>query len=230
MLSCVEDMNHMQPGQGGETDRRAHVVREEQERRAIGDDAAVRRKPVRNRAHGVFTPRPKCRLRPAWLQPPPSEPWVSSPVVTGGLKSPQPFNAVFVEGSRSAEPPVSAGSFGATAFMILPDASRVARPFASAANAGMSAFQPAGNSPRKTALQFRSLFGKSCAYAARRAIPVGFRFCAAHECLPKVCERRRGHEKRRRGRPVRFSLVLRHGRPRPAANRAFVTVLLWAEP
>src|SRR5664280_110192 len=56
---------------------------------------------------------PKCRLRPARLQPPPSEPSLSWPGASGGLKSPWPLSAVKVDGSRSAEPPTSAGSFGA---------------------------------------------------------------------------------------------------------------------
>ena len=74
----------------------------------------------------------------------------------GGSKSPSPSSAVYVDGSRSAEPPISAGRRGAMAFITLPEATRVAMPLASAGKTGMSASQPAGSSPRDAALQLRA--------------------------------------------------------------------------
>ena len=49
-----EHVHHVQSHQRGKTDRRAHVVREDQERGAVGDEAPVRRQPVDDGAHGVF--------------------------------------------------------------------------------------------------------------------------------------------------------------------------------
>jgi len=58
------------------------------------------------------------------------------------------LSAVCVEGSKSAEPPINDGSLGAIAFITFPEATRVFIPFGSAGKMGMSASQPAGNSPR----------------------------------------------------------------------------------
>src|SRR5260370_33826850 len=59
-------------------------------------------------------------------------------------KSPAPSNVsrVFVDGYKSAEPPISQGSFLAMALRTLEDESRVARPLASAANVGSSLSHP----------------------------------------------------------------------------------------
>ena len=51
------------------------------------------------------------------------------------------MRCVCVDGARSAEPPISHGTFLAMPFKTLPDESRVARPFASARE-GWHVFQP----------------------------------------------------------------------------------------
>ena len=76
---------------------------------------------------------PKCRLRPPYLS---------------ASKSPAASNVrrVLVDGERSAEPPISEGKCCAMAFSTLPEESRVARPFVSAAKLGRSASHPRGSS------------------------------------------------------------------------------------
>src|SRR5208282_3962854 len=61
-------------------------------------------------------------------------------------KSPAPSKVrrVFVEGYRSAEPPISQGWFFAIALSTLPDDSRVAVPLASGAKVGRSLSHPSG--------------------------------------------------------------------------------------
>ena len=49
-----EDVDHVQSHQRGETDRRAHVIGEDQERRAERNGAAVRGEAVHDRAHAVL--------------------------------------------------------------------------------------------------------------------------------------------------------------------------------
>ncbi len=56
-----ENIDHLHPHQRGEPDRRAHVVREGQKRRAERDGAAVRGQAVQDRAHPVF-PNPKLQV------------------------------------------------------------------------------------------------------------------------------------------------------------------------
>src|SRR5438309_11860179 len=63
--------------------------------------------------------------------------------------SPPFLNTTFVEPARSAEPPISSGSFDAMAFSTLPDAARVACASVGA-NVGRSpAGSPAGGPPRR---------------------------------------------------------------------------------
>ena len=92
---------------------------------------------------------PKWRLRPRWLP---------------AWKSPAPSNVsrVLVDGARSAAPPISHGTFLATAFSTFPEESRVAIPLASGAKGGTSLSQPSGSSRCCIAIQllgeFRILF------------------------------------------------------------------------
>jgi len=53
-----EDVDHMQAHQRGHAHGRAHVVRENEKRRAEWQDAAMRRQTVQNRAHGMLTHAP----------------------------------------------------------------------------------------------------------------------------------------------------------------------------
>ena len=64
------------------------------------------------------------------------------------------FSIVLFDGARSAEPPISQGTFLATALSTWPDETRLATPLASAGNTGMSLSQPSGSSPRQ--IRFRS--------------------------------------------------------------------------
>src|SRR5436190_24119281 len=75
---------------------------------------------------------PKCRLRPAGL---------------AKLKSPAPSNVrrVLQEGARSAEPPISQGTFLARILSTLPEESRVAKPLASGGKVDRPLSQPSGN-------------------------------------------------------------------------------------
>ena len=61
--------------------------------------------------------------------------------VAGALEG----HVVLVDGARSAAPPISQGTFLATAFNTLPDEARVAIPLASAGKAGKSLSQPSGS-------------------------------------------------------------------------------------
>ena len=107
---------------------------------------------------------PKCRLRPAKLMPPSSAPSIFFASAAGaGPKSPRPTRLVNVDGSRSAEPPISDGIFLPMAARICLPATRVDRPLASAGNAGMPDSQSAGSSPRKRAVSSAYSFGKACA-------------------------------------------------------------------
>ena len=68
---------------------------------------------------------------------------------SGDSKSPSCFSHVYVDGSRSPEPPTSSGTRSArVACSTASDALRVAMPLSSAANCGSFASQPAGSSPR----------------------------------------------------------------------------------
>ena len=51
----AEDVDHREPAQRREADRRSHVVGEDEEGRSHRPHAAVQRQPVQDRAHGVLT-------------------------------------------------------------------------------------------------------------------------------------------------------------------------------
>ena len=71
--------------------------------------------------------------------------------------APAPFSSVYVEGSKSAEPPISDEVWARFAFITFPEAMRVLIPFGSVGKTGMSASPPAGNSPRMRSLNSRAV-------------------------------------------------------------------------
>src|SRR2546426_12222968 len=88
-------------------------------------------------------------LPPPKLQTPPDAPWTPALDSEGGSESPSPLGVVNVDSSRSADPPTSSGSLGASPCRVASDALRVAKPFGSAGKTGGSASQPRGSSPAK---------------------------------------------------------------------------------
>ncbi len=56
--------------------------------------------------------------------------------------------SVLFELARSADPPTRCGTRSAAHWIALPDALRVAMPFSSASNFGISSSKPSGISPR----------------------------------------------------------------------------------
>src|SRR5215203_3417616 len=85
-------------------------------------------------------------LRPAYPQSPPERPCSELGLSTaaGDSKSPALFIAVFVDGLRSAEPPMKVGTRGAKAFITSPEALRVEIGFASGSQVGRSLSHPSG--------------------------------------------------------------------------------------
>ena len=113
-----EDVEHGQAHEGGQADRRPHVVGEDEERGPVGPQAAK----------GSC----RCRWRPWRVRGCRSG---SCGRRTAGLESrrrPSNFKSVLVEGARSAEPPSSHGTCLATWLSTLPDEARLAMPLASA--------------------------------------------------------------------------------------------------
>ena len=110
-------------------DRRAHVVGEDEERGAVRDEAAVqargRSRPrpwrARGRRSGGCVPRSPRRRRPCPARRP--------GLRRRRLEVARPLSQVKVDGFRSAEPPTSSGSRGASACITASDAFRVASPF-----------------------------------------------------------------------------------------------------
>ena len=74
-------------------------------------------------------------------------PCLSDTVTPVGSKSPSRESAVWVDGFKSAEPPISVGNRGATAFMTFRPATRVAMPFSSRRRPEYPLSHPSGNSP-----------------------------------------------------------------------------------
>src|SRR5580765_3371146 len=77
-----------------------------------------------------------CSRMPKWKLRPPYEPASKSP-------APSKVSRVFVEGKRSAAPPISHGTVWHTAFSTLPEESRVARPLGSAGEGASDLSPPA---------------------------------------------------------------------------------------
>ena len=93
---------------------------------------------------------PKCRVRPyGW-------PGKRRDCRSAGRKLGSPSMVVLLDSARSAEPPHSSGSFGASAVSTLPDAARVATPLASASQEGSASSQPGDSSPT-TSRSWRAL-------------------------------------------------------------------------
>ena len=63
---------------------------------------------------------------------------------SAGMNDGSPFIVVLLLSARSAEPPHSSGSTGASASSTLPEAARVATPLASAGKVGSASVQPLG--------------------------------------------------------------------------------------
>ena len=105
-----------------EADRRPGVVAEDQEARAEGPDLDQRHA-VEDRRHRVLAD---------------AEVEVPAAVVARprSRRRPRRSSWVLVEGARSAEPPISQGTFLAMALSTLPDESRLAIPLGSAGKVG----------------------------------------------------------------------------------------------
>ena len=84
---------------------------------------------------------PKCSVRPYG---PPFQCAVSTPA---GRNDGSPAMVVLLDSARSAEPPQSSGSTGASALSTSPEALRVATPLASAGNTGNASANPSGRTP-----------------------------------------------------------------------------------
>ena len=172
-----EDVDDVQAHQRRQPDRRPHVVGEDQEGRAVADEAAVRRQAVDDRAHRMLA-HAEVEVAAGVAPAVASEPSLSCPGASGGLKSPWPFSSVCVDGSRSAEPPTSAGSFGPIAFITLPPATRVAMPFASAGKTGMSASQPSRQFAAQALLKLARRVREGPFVGSDALVPRGFGLCA----------------------------------------------------
>ena len=133
---------------------------------------------------------PKCSVRPY------SSPGNSLVAYSGGTNDGSPFIVVLLLSARSAEPPHSSGSTGASASSTLPDAARVAMPFGSAGNSGSASVQPSGR--RRVASRSNSAVrsGLAAAQASKRLLPLGVRRAAALDHL-------RGRARAPRRRPRR---------------------------
>ena len=79
---------------------------------------------------------PKCSVRPYGL------PGNIFDCRSVGRKLGSPSIVVLLDSARSAEPPHSSGSFGASALSTLPEAARVAMPLGSASQLGRASSQP----------------------------------------------------------------------------------------
>ncbi len=108
----------------------SHVIRENEESRAVGDHAAEDCHAVQCRAHGMFT-HTKVEVAPLGIL----------------LEGRAAFDFCVVRGARSAEPPINSGSLRASALITLPEAARVAMPFGSAGKTGKAVSQSSGSSP-----------------------------------------------------------------------------------
>lgn len=92
--------------------------------------------------------------------------WTLRPPGVLDVNTPASFMNVLVEGFRSAEPPTIHGTFLAIALSTCPELSRVANPFGSALNTGMSLSQPAGMSRASIVSSSAASFGNFALYSA----------------------------------------------------------------
>src|SRR5439155_1394171 len=113
---------------------------------------------------------PPCRARPFRIAPMPcsrTPKWTLRAPQVPAATSPPFLKTTFVEFARSADPPMSSGSFGAMTFSTLPAATRVA--WASpGANVGRASSQPSARRPASR----RSSSAASAGYACRYALHV----------------------------------------------------------
>ena len=126
---------------------------------------------------------PKCSVRPY------SSPGNSLVAYSGGTNDGSPFIVVLLLSARSAEPPHSSGSTGASASSTLPDAARVAMPFGSAGELGQRvgpARRAACGVVSRSNSAVRS--GLAAAQASKRLLPRGVRRPAALDHLAGVGE------------------------------------------
>ena len=154
-----------------------------------------------------------CSRIPKWKLRPAKFPAEKSPASAA-------LSRVFVDGARSADPPISHGMFLATAFSTFAEDSRVARPFGSAGNSGRSRSQPSGswrccirNSSSASSGYWLAIFGDP-AQTKSRADP-----CLAYQS-PDGSDRRRHPARRSSCHRASRSCAWRDGpRPRPTAHR-----------
>src|SRR5664279_1541132 len=100
--------------------------------------------------------------------------WKFRPEYSSRSKLPPSLIRVFVDGARSAAPPISHGTFLATAFSTLEFDSRVATPLASAEKVGMSLSQPCGSSR----LAIRSHCLANSGHTLAHALYLSFHSCS----------------------------------------------------
>ena len=94
---------------------------------------------------------PKWKFRPAW---------------SSGANVPLPLSSVLFDGARSAEPPISSGTFAAIAFSVVPLAARLATAPFSCVNSGIACSHPAGSSPRQRRSNSAARSGKAAFQAS----------------------------------------------------------------
>ena len=92
--------------------------------------------------------------------------WTFRPAGVFAVNTPASFMYVLVEGFRSADPPTIQGTFLAMALSTCPELSRVAIPFGSAWNTGMSLSHPAGSSRASIATSSAASLGNFAVYSA----------------------------------------------------------------
>ena len=97
-----------------------------------------------------------------------------------------------------------------SAFITLPEATRVAMPLASAGKSGISASQPGGSSPLSAALQLLREVGEGPRVCGHAIVPCRLVARAARHRLAEVRQRRVGDQERRLGRPAELLLGQPH--------------------
>ncbi len=143
-----EHVDRVQLHQRAQADGGLHVIGERQERRRIRDHPAVRRETVHRGAHRMLA---NAEVQVAAGETPHAarlSPGDFPPYAPAGSKSPMSFNAVLVDGFRSAEPPIRLGIRFASALSACPAATRVAIGLSVVFHFGRSAFQSSGSLPR----------------------------------------------------------------------------------
>ncbi len=125
-----EDPDRPDLHNGRQPDGGSHVVREDQEGRAIGDEAAVHGQPVDDGAHAVLAHAP-----------------VDVPAGAGGREAAAALDVCAGALGQVGRAAHQLRQLGGKRLSTVSPALRVARPLASAAKVGRAASQPAGSSP-----------------------------------------------------------------------------------